>query len=524
MLGRRNVRAPVRLKALLLLAALSLTPSCLGKTAGSLTRRAPLPPLRQAGERQEVRGEKGRGKALEDVSSLVARAEAAYRSGQLDEARGLLEQAIRLDPRSARAHALLGLVLVRQNAIQPALCNLGEAHEIEPANPDYAYDYAVLLLQVRQFSAAAPILESLHQQSPQAEDILVNLARAYAGAHESGKLSAISSSLPSGDYKNQSLLKALATILASDGQVPAVERLWKAAIDHDPSLPLPYAALAELWTARGEPSRALALLAGAPAAARGPLYLYAEGETQLALRNYNEAIESFRTLTRQLPADEAAWLQLVKCCLVAGRLADAQQAAGQASQQFPDVIEFPYQRAVANYMLGRSALAISELKPVLEKENGRDVRPLLLMAVLESGAGNYQNAARYFAQAEQMNPGCNALASYFYGATLLRMHQLRQAQTQLQTAIRCRPHFALAEFRLGQALSEDGKSHEALMALERATHDDPALAEPYYALAQIRRRLGDAQGARAALRQFNKLHKHVTHSDRELFRPTVVGN
>ena len=42
--------------------------------------------------------------------SLLGKADAAYHAGRLDEARRWLEQAIQNDPRSARAHALLGLV------------------------------------------------------------------------------------------------------------------------------------------------------------------------------------------------------------------------------------------------------------------------------------------------------------------------------------------------------------------------------------------------------------------------------
>jgi predicted Zn-dependent protease len=459
-----------------------------------------------------------------DEITLVAKAEAAYRSGQLDAARRLLEEALRLNPHLARAHALLGLVFARQNAIQGALRNLGEAHEIEPDNPDYAYDYAVLLLQDRRFAAAAPILESLHRQSPRADDVLVNLARAYAGGHETTKLFAISSGLPSADYSNDSLLKTLATIFAASGETAAVKQLWKTAIDHDPSSPLPYAALAQLWIASGQPRRAQALLAGAPQAARGRLYLYAQGEAQMALRNYDEAVSSFMKLTRAAPGNEVAWRQLVRCYMLAGKLTEADEAAQQAARRFPDVMEFEYQQAVVNYMLGRTAAAITALAPVLENGEQSDPRSVLLMAVLKSQTGDYQEATRYFQREEEVQRGCNALASYFYGATLLRMRRLPAAQAQLQNAIRCRPHFALAEYRLGQALAQDGHLREALTSLLQATRDDPALAEPYYALAQIRRRLGDPAGAQADLRQFNALHKHMTHSDRDLFRPSGAGN
>lgn len=448
--------------------------------------------------------------------SLMAKADAAYREGRLDEARGWLEQAIQDDPHSAPAHALLGLILARQNDPQGALQNLRQAREIAPENPNYAYDYAVLLLQTGEFAAAIPILEGLHQRSPRADDILVNLARAYAGSGNFPKLTATVRELSASDYGNQPLLKTLATILASAGQTSATVELWQAAIRHDPNQPLPYAALTEIWIGQGKPRQALALLDRAPAAARGPVYLYAYGETQMAMRNYPQAIPLFLELTRRFPDNQGFWEKWVRCNLLAGHLNDAEQAAEQAARQFPDAPEFQYEQAVVNYLLGRNATAIKILSPLVAKPMEADPRALLLMAVLKSQSGDYQEATGYFEKVEQMQPGGNPLASYFYGTTLLRMHRPLEAHAQLQEAIRYHPHFALAEYRLGQALSQEGNLPQALTALEQATHDDPTLAEAYYTLAQVRERQGDKAGAQQALAQFTSLHKQASASDRKL--------
>ncbi|MGH9448756.1 MAG: SMP-30/gluconolactonase/LRE family protein, partial [Terriglobia bacterium] len=224
------------------------------------------------------------------------------------------------DPHSARPYALLGLTLARQHDLHGALQNMRRAHDIAPDNADYAYDYAVLLLQDGQFATAIPILESLHRRSPGAEDILVNLARAYAGAAAFQKLSAILQNLPSADFSNLQLLKTLAGILVGARQTSAAARLWQAAIHDEPNQPLAYASLAELWIAQGEATKALALLNGAPAVARGSVYFYAFGETQMALKNYEKAVPVFRNLTRRFPQNRQAWEQLVRCNLLAGHL------------------------------------------------------------------------------------------------------------------------------------------------------------------------------------------------------------
>ncbi|MGH9454718.1 MAG: tetratricopeptide repeat protein, partial [Terriglobia bacterium] len=408
----------------------------------------------------QARGSADHERTSNHAAALTAQGQEAFQNGQLDEAKRLLQEAVRLEPRSARAHALLGLTLARQEDIEGALANLKQARQIEPGNPDYAYDFAVLSVQARQFAAAVPILEALHRQSPQSDDVLVNLARACAGAAEFGKLSTLIASLPAADYRNESLLKTLATVLAAARQNGTLERMWQAAIHQDHNQPLPYAALAELWTAQGHASRALNLLESAPTAARGPLYLYALGQSQLALRNYSEASESFREITRLMPGSEQAWLQLIRSYLSGNQVALAETSAEDAARRFPGTDEFKYLQSVADYMLNRSAAAMEALAPVIHKAEQNDPRPVLLMAVLLSESGKYQEAMDYFERAQKLELGCGALAAYFYGATLLRAHRPQDAAAQLQAAIRCRPHFALAEYRLGQGLEQSGKPRE----------------------------------------------------------------
>lgn len=70
---------------------------------------------------------------------------------------------------------------------------------------------------------------------------------------------------------------------------------------------------------------------------------------------------------------------------------------------------------------------------------------------------------------------------------------------------------------MGEAFSQDGKLQQAVTALEQAIHDDPTLAEPYYALAQIRQRQGDQAGAREALARFTSLQKRESNSEGSLF-------
>ncbi len=457
-----------------------------------------------------------------EADALLAKGAAAVRAGDWTAAERWLRQSLREDPRLARAHALMGLVYVKEGHPSEALLELREAHTIEPRNPDYAYDYAVLLVEARHFAPAVPILEELHHQSPSSRDVLVNLARAYAGIRDREKLSDLVKGLPGQCYEDEDFLKSLAELLATAREDAAVEQLWKGAIRRNPSQQLPYAALAELWLGEGKAKQALALLERAPSEAQGPVYLYAYGQVQLAVQHPKAAATAFLRLTELMPENERGWEALIRAQMMDDHFLDAEESAQAAASRFPNSAQFQYQEAVGDYLLGRSAAAVNALMPALGREpEANDPRAILLMAVLQAENGHYEEALRYFKLLPRRGGSCNALASYFYGTTLLRMHQPGEATFQLRLALQCHPHFALAEYRLGQALLQANQPKAALARFEQATRDDPNLAEPYYALAQVRQRLGDAAGAAAALDRFHRLHQHVNESGRNLLRSTL---
>jgi predicted Zn-dependent protease len=457
--------------------------------------------------------------AESQATSLLTQGIAAYKAGQLDVAEQNLEAALRRNPKLAEAHAYLGLTLARAGNLKAALAELHQAYQLDSANPDYAYDYAVSLIKAGDYRAAVPILQSLRNKSPESQDVFINLARAYIGAKQFSQLSRLASQLPPNCDDN--FLKTLAGTLASAKEFDAMEQMWQTTIQRDPNRPLPYAALAELWAQQGKARQGLALLHHAPESARGPVFWYAYGQVQISLHDYDGAAQTFARLVQNLPTNERAWAELIRAQMMGGHFAEAGKHAEEATRRFPGVVEFQYQRAVADYLLGRNTEALHALQSVLKEPGISDPRPILLAAVLESESGRYDEALRTFARLPHDPGNCNALGSYFYGATLLRAHRLPEAASELRMALRCRPHFALAEYRLGQALLGMNQLQEASAALERAAHDDPKLAEPYYALAQVRRRMGDERGAREALERFSRLHQHVKASDRALLQPYV---
>jgi Flp pilus assembly protein TadD len=73
--------------------------------------------------------------------------------------------------------------------------------------------------------------------------------------------------------------------------------------------------------------------------------------------------------------------------------------------------------------------------------------------------------------------------------------------------VRIDSRFAQAQYQLGMVLDKNGKSAEAIKALEEAARLDASYPEPHYALARLYRLTGDTKRADAALESFHRLKK-----------------
>ncbi len=93
----------------------------------------------------------------------------------------LLRRAMALEPNNADVRHSLGLLLVRQRNYAGALPLLRQASELAPANPRYAYVYAIALNSTGATHQALTLLEQTHQGHPADRDVLgalVAIARA----------------------------------------------------------------------------------------------------------------------------------------------------------------------------------------------------------------------------------------------------------------------------------------------------------------------------------------------------------
>ena len=103
--------------------------------------------------------------------SLTVLAEFEFHMRDSEHGIDYLKQAIRLDPAFAPARHSYGLALVRQQYYEKALVELRRAYELEPANPRYAYVYAVALDSLGRAEETLKVLDQARRDFPEDAEI-----------------------------------------------------------------------------------------------------------------------------------------------------------------------------------------------------------------------------------------------------------------------------------------------------------------------------------------------------------------
>jgi len=109
------------------------------------------------------------------VPAMVNLADLDRARGLDDQGTALLRQAVALEADNADAHHALGLLLVRQHQYPEARAELRRATELAPANPRYAYVYAIAMSSGGDTDKALAVLRRAHEAAPLDRDVLLGL-------------------------------------------------------------------------------------------------------------------------------------------------------------------------------------------------------------------------------------------------------------------------------------------------------------------------------------------------------------
>src|SRR5262249_7826991 len=116
---------------------------------------------------------------LGQTVSLLERADAAFRKGNLDTAATLARQALADDPRGVHSHMILGIIAAQRNQWVESNKHFEAVVRLEPSNP-YGYFYlGQAKLYQRQWEKAIQYFAKASQlQYPEHERLVIEMATA----------------------------------------------------------------------------------------------------------------------------------------------------------------------------------------------------------------------------------------------------------------------------------------------------------------------------------------------------------
>lgn len=149
----------------------------------------------------------------------VALAQEYIRNGQYEIAMGRLEQALRLDPRSANAHTMMGLLNERIGRSERAGVSYRRAAQLEPDKGDFANNYGAWLCRNGQPSESLDWFEkALEDPFYRTPDLaLSNAGRCARQAGEVGRADGLLRRALEANPRNTTVLSELARLQFDQG-------------------------------------------------------------------------------------------------------------------------------------------------------------------------------------------------------------------------------------------------------------------------------------------------------------------
>jgi tetratricopeptide (TPR) repeat protein len=346
-------------------------------------------------------------------ADLLAEAESAFRSGDLNRAGSLASRILARESGSSAAHMILGVIAAQRNQWPAAEKSFGAVIRLEPSNPfGYFYLGQVSLNQQKWIKAVQYFSKALEYQYPDRDRLMVELALAENEAGQPQHALESLNKIPGdGSFSAQyHAIKAFA-LEKLNQPGPAIDDMRQAR-DIDDSNPQYWEFLISTLIATDQTN--LALMEAIRAQRKFPdspdiqvllglagYYNTQLPMTRLALRNLQEA------------QSDSAWIPLLKGFedRLEGRAPDALRAFAEAAKRgVPDAH--------------------------------------LLLGIVFRESGDYTAAEREYREAERLNPR-NGQARLELGKLLITRGDLNGALTRLESAAQYMPAAPAVHYQLG---------------------------------------------------------------------------
>jgi len=419
-------------------------------------------PLLQAGSAEDV-AEGERRIAAQDPASAEA----------------LFRRAVAANPKDARAHSDLALVLLLQKKNpDEAAAEARRASELAPDVPDHLLRWGAALQEAGKPVEAAAVLARLVARMPNAKIPLLMLGTAYADAGDDRAVEILERAALA-DPENPRPRALRARVLWDGGKTDAGNREMEDALAKFPESAELHASYGEQLAIQGRFQSAAAELEKALAlGARSPDLLIALGNAHWSAGDLDRARARLTEAAESTPPTAAAELALGRFLLWTGHPDEAVAHLEIAARDQPDVES-------RQILLGRALAAAGRLPEAESRfrraaELSKASAPRIALAQTLAREGKAEEAKREADAAKRLYDGERA-EELARGAHHVQMNLAWEGLDHGKPADALRRFEAMGDAPdvlegRGAALARLGRHREAIGILERASAEDPANA------------------------------------------------
>ena len=439
-----------------------------------------------------------------DAQALSLLAELRHRQNRLQEAKGLYQRVLTLNPNLISAKINFGRLTFELGQAENARLILNEINPVSPVAPRDQLNLAAALLLVGEFQKAVNLAENLPPKLRDNEALPV-IAAGQLALGNRDKLRELIPLLKRASVGKPETAVRSAEILQNAGMTAETLDLLRAALAAAPNdvgilvlLGRMEVFAQEFAQAKLLLNRAARLAAdSAEVAAAQALLANAQGETTTALALLSKARE-------RAPDSSAIASAYILTAIRANQAQQAVDAAQKLLASKPSEPEFLYLFGAASLQNGNINAAQQALERFV-RERPTDSRGCLALGLtLATRRAGFEAARRQLAHCLEIDPK-NFEAKYQLGLSYKTQGENAKAVSLLEEVVGQAPNYAAALRDLGALYLQTGAEKQARQALERAVALDAQDADTHFQLSRLYNLTGDTALAKQQLEIFQKL-------------------
>ena len=480
------------------------------------------------------------------VAAMLAQANGDLQSGDLGQAKVVLQKILLADTRNVAAHTLFGAVADRENDLKTAELHFAQAAELSPKSPETRNNYGVILLRLNRRDEAAKEFAASLALNPQQSSALVNLAQIrfdeknYPAARELFEKARVIApdreilrallliSLQTGekeraarefkDYfesiKNDSSaadsesFDALGKLLSDNNLTDEAERIFETAPAKNANNANTLILRSKNYLRRKDVKSAGRLLESAVAKGIDDAKIYAAlADVYQAGGFYENAVPAMRLAIEKEPNNDFYTARYGLLLIDAKAPAAAIIRLTEAAAKLPNSGRIRLVLGIAQQIDGRQSDARNSFERALQIEP-RSIPAMAYLATSYVEQAQYAEAVKIYRQAVFIEE-TNAVLHYLLADALLKIPTADEAEAQkhLIRAAMIDGTFAPAHAALGKIYARQNNWQAAAAEFEQAVKNAPDSAEAFYQFGRALARLKRTDESKTAFAQYKKLNE-----------------